>query len=96
MNDINIITGSSATGVAEFISGSYITIANRGGSVSLGSTGNFTATGSIVLPKLIQAVGTLTVFSPSLKDLGALSQAADLSGKAPVNLGAGTYVPPAP
>jgi len=96
VNDINIITGSSATGVAEFVSGSYITIANRGGTISLGSTGNFTATGSIVLPKLIQAVGTLTVFSPNLKDLGALSQAADLAGKAPVNLGPGTYVAPAP
>ncbi len=96
INDINLITGSSATGLAEFVSGSYITIANRGGAVSLGSTGNFTATGSIVLPKLIQAVGTLTVFSPSLKDLGALSQAADLAGKAPVNLGPGTYVAPAP
>jgi hypothetical protein len=95
-NDINIITGSSATGVAEFVSGSYITIANRGDIVSLGSTGNFTAAGSIVLPKLIQAVGTLTVFSPNLKDLSALSQAADLAGKAPVNLGTGTYVPPAP
>lgn len=95
-NDINIITGSSATGVAEFVAGTYITIENRGGTVSLGSTGNFTATGSIILPKLIQAVGTLTVFSPALKDLGALSQAADLAGKAPVNLGPGTYVAPAP
>jgi len=96
VNDINIITGSSATGLAEFVAGSYIAIANRGGTVSLGSTGSFTAAGSIVLPKLIQAVGTLTVFSPSLKDLGALSLAADLAGKAPVNLGSGTYVAPAP
>lgn len=95
-NDINIITGSSATGTAEFISSGAITIVNRGGTVSLGSTGNFTASGSIVLPRLIQSVGTLTVFSPSLKDLSALSQSADLAGKAPVNLGAGTYVPPAP
>jgi hypothetical protein len=95
-NDINIITGSSATGVAEFISGGAITIANRGGTVSLGSTGNFTATGTIVIPRLLQAVNTITVFSPNLKDLGALSLSADLAGKAPVNLGAGTYVPPAP
>jgi hypothetical protein len=95
-NDMNIITGSSATGAAELISTGNITIVNRGGAVSLGSTGNFTAGGTIILPKLIQAVGNLTVFSPSLKDLSALSQSADLAGKTPVNLGAGAYVPPAP
>jgi hypothetical protein len=95
-NDINIVTGSSAIGAAEFTSGSYITIANRGGIVTLGSTGNFTAAGTIDLPKLIQAAGTLTVNSPSTKDLSKLSQTSDLAGKSPINLGTGTYLPPQP
>jgi len=96
-NDINILTGSTATGLAEFVSGSYITIENRGGGiVTLGSTGNFTAAGTIVLPKLLQAAGTLTVNSPSLKDLSALSQSADLAGRSPINIGTGEYRAPQP
>jgi hypothetical protein len=95
-NDINIVTGSSALGLAEFVSGSYIAIENRGGIVTFGSTANFTGAGSITLPKLLQAAGTLTVNSPSTKDLSALSVSADLAGRSPINLGTGTYLPPQP
>jgi len=95
-NDINIVTGSSALGLAEFVSGSYIAITNRGGSVTFGSTANFTAAGSITLPKLLQAAGTLTVNAAGTKDLSALSISADLAGRTPLNLGTGTYLPPQP
>ncbi len=95
-NDINIVTGSSALGLAEFVSGSYIAITNRGGSVTFGSTANFTAAGSITLPKLLQAAGTITVNAAGTKDLSALSISADLAGRTPLNLGTGTYLPPQP
>ncbi len=93
-NDINIVTGSSALGLAEFVSGSYIAITNRGGIVTFGSTANFTAASSITLPKLLQAAGTITVNAAGTKDLGALSVSADLAGRSPTNLGTGTYIAP--
>jgi hypothetical protein len=97
-NDINIVRGSQATGLAEFVSGSYITIDPTKGSgiVTFGSTANFTAASSITLPKLLQAVGTITVNAAGTKDLGALSVSADLNGRTPVNLGTGSYVAPQP
>jgi hypothetical protein len=42
----------------------------------------------------ISPTGTLTVFSPSLKDLHALSKSSNLSGKDPVNSGSGPYSGP--
>ena len=96
-NDINLITGSTATGAASFTSsGSYITIDSRGGIVEIAGTALFNAAGDILLPKLIQVGGTVTVISPNTKDLSALSLAGDLGGNTPVNLGTGTYVPPQP
>ncbi len=96
-DDIALVSGSSATGAATFNSvGGSITIVNRGGTINLNSTGLFTASGNITLPKLIQANGTLTVSAPGTKDLSALSLAGDLAGKAPTNIGTGTYVAPQP
>ena len=77
--------------------GGNVTISNvGGGAVSFGNTASISASGSIILPKLVQAVGTLTLTASGTKDLSALSLASDLSGKAPVNVGTGTYLPPAP
>ena len=97
-NSMNILTGSSAIGQAQLAStGGNVTISNvGGGAVSFGNTASISASGSIILPKLVQAVGTLTLTASGTKDLSALSLASDLSGKAPVNVGTGTYLPPAP
>jgi len=96
-DDIALVSGSSATGAAAFNSvGGSISIVNRGGTINLNSTGLFTASGNITLPKLIQANGTLTVSAPGTKDLSALSLSGDLAGKAPTNIGTGTYVAPQP
>ena len=96
--NMTILTGSSATDAATFVSnGGSITIANRGGIVTLAKTGFFSASaGAITLPKLIQAGDTLTVTASGTKDLSALSITSDLGGKTPINLGAGTYLPPQP
>lgn len=90
-NNMNIQTGSSAIGLAQLAStGGNITIVNVGGGpVSFGSNVGMTASGSITIPKLLQAVGTLTVNAAGIKDLSALSLSADLSNKVPVNLGTG-------
>lgn len=97
-NSMNILTGSSAIGQAQLAStGGNVTISNvGGGAVSFGNTASISASGSIILPKLVQAVGTLTLTASGTKDLSALSLASDLSGKTPVNVGTGTYLPPAP
>lgn len=99
-SDMAIVTGSAATGLSEFVSTGNISIVNRGGIVGLGSnaaaTSLMSATGSIILPRLIQATGTLTVFAAGTKDLSALSVVNDLGGRTPTNLGAGTYVAPSP
>ena len=96
-DDIALASGSSATGAATFNSvGGSISIVNKGGTINLNSTGLFTASGNITLAKLIQANGTITVSAPGTKDLSALSLAGDLAGKAPTNIGTGTYLPPSP
>jgi filamentous hemagglutinin family protein len=96
-DDIALASGSSATGAATFNSvGGSIAIVNKGGTINLNSTGLFTASGNITLAKLIQANGTITVSAPGTKDLSALSLAGDLAGKAPTNIGTGTYLPPSP
>jgi hypothetical protein len=98
VNDMNIATGSSAIGQAQLAStGSYVTIANVGGGVvSFGNTVSISAGSSIDLPKLLQAVGTLSVNAPGTKDLSKLSISGDLSGKSPINQGSGPYLPPQP
>jgi len=97
-NSMKIQTGSSAIGIAQLAStGGNVTVENvGGGAVSFGNTVSISASGSITLPKLIQAVGTLSVTAAGTKDLSALSISGDLSGKAPVNVGTGTYLPPLP
>jgi hypothetical protein len=96
-DDIALASGSSATGAATFNSvGGSISIVNKGGTINLNSTGLFTASGNITLAKLIQANGTITLSAPGTKDLSALSLAGDLAGKAPTNIGTGTYLPPSP
>ncbi len=93
--DMKLVTGSSAIAGAQFSSGGNITVdRTAGGSLSFGNTVSMAATGSITLPKAIQAAGTLTVNAAGTKDLSALSVAGDLSGKNPVNLGTGTYLAP--
>jgi len=95
-NNMSILTGSSALGTAQLASGGNIGIVNVGGVVSFGNTVSMVATGNIILPKLIQAAGTLTVNAAGLKDLSALSISGDLGSKTPVNLGTGAYNAPQP
>jgi len=95
--NMNILTGSTAVGGVTLASGGNITVTNSGGGVvSFGNTALLSATGSITLPKLVQAVGTITVNAGGTKDLSALSLAGDLGSKAPVSFGAGYYLPPSP
>jgi hypothetical protein len=95
--NMQIVTGSQAIGPANLATNSgSISIVNRGGLVTFGNTAVMTASGNITLPKLISAVGTLTVNASGTKDLSALSVAGDLSGKQPNNLGTGAYVSPLP
>jgi len=95
--NMNVLTGSSAVGGVTLASGGNITITNSGGGVvSFGNTALLSATGSITLPKLVQAAGTITVNAAGTKDLSALSLSGDLGSRAPVNFGAGSYLPPSP
>jgi hypothetical protein len=99
-SDLAVVTGSAATGITELVSGGNITFVNRGGIVNLGSTSTaqtlMVASGSITIPKVVQAAGTLTLAAAGTKDLSALSLSSDLGGKAPLNVGTGTYLPPSP
>jgi len=99
-SDMGLVTGSSAIGNSEFTSAGSISIVNRGGVVTFGTTATaipiLTATGNITLPKLVQAAAGFVLNAAGTKDLSALSLTADLAGKAPTNLGAGAYVPPSP
>ena len=95
-NDMKIVTGSSAIKPAQFSSGGNISIVNNGGVVAFADTATLSAVGSITLPKLVQAAGTITVNASGTKDLSALSLSGDLASKTPANYGTGTYVPPTP
>ncbi len=94
-DDVVLATGSSASNAAAFsaLNGS-ISVANRGGTINLGKTSFFTASGDITLPKLITAGGTITLAASGTKDLSALSQSSDLNNIAPIDIGVGKYVPP--
>ncbi|MFM8549099.1 MAG: beta strand repeat-containing protein, partial [Verrucomicrobiota bacterium] len=97
IGNMSVLTGSSAVGGVTLASGGNITITNSGGGVvSFGNTALLSATGSITLPKLVQAAGTITVNAAGTKDLSALSLSGDLGSKNPVNFGAGSYLPPSP
>lgn len=97
-NDTVLVTDSAAVGSAVIQSGGNLTVSNVGGTITFGSTVALQAAGSITLPKAVQAAGTLSVNAPGLKDLGALSISADLSGISPIFLPVGTtnYVAPQP
>jgi hypothetical protein len=86
--NMDILTGSSATGIAQLNSGGAINIVDAGGTVTFGSTSNFLASGNITLSKL-QAMNTVTVNSAGQKDMSALSLAGNLNSKTPVDLGTG-------
>ncbi|MBM3842088.1 MAG: S-layer family protein [Verrucomicrobia bacterium] len=94
-DDTAIVTGSTALQSASISSGGNISLVNRGGIVSFnGVSTTLSASGNITLPKLMQAVGVLTVNAAGTKDLSALSKSADLQGKDPNNSGTGAYLPP--
>ncbi|MFZ9747992.1 MAG: hypothetical protein ACO3G4_15335, partial [Opitutaceae bacterium] len=80
---------------ASISSGGNISLVNSGGIVSFnGVSTTLSASGNITLPKLMQAVGVLTINASGTKDLSALSKSADLQGKDPNNSGTGAYLPP--
>jgi hypothetical protein len=86
--NMDILTGSSATGIVQLNSGGAINIVDVGGTVNFGSTSNFLASGNITLSKL-QALNTVTVNSAGTKDMSALSLAGNLNSKTPIDLGTG-------
>jgi hypothetical protein len=92
---LNLRAGSVATGVAQLSSilGGFVT--SGSGSSTFTSDLTISAAGTIVpSANSLSVVGTFTVFSNNLKDLSALSQAGNLTNKAPVNLGTGEYKKP--
>jgi hypothetical protein len=95
--NMDILTGSTAFGPANLISGGSIAIVDAGANqiVSFGNTVNMAAGGNITL-RLMQAVGTVAVTAPGTKDLSALSLSTDLNNKAPVFGGTGPNVDPKP
>ena len=97
--DMKLVVGSQAIGPAQLTTSngniSIVSPAGSAGIVSFGNTATLSASGNITLPRLIQVANTLTVRASGTADLSALSTSNDLSGRAPVNLGTGTYVPPA-
>jgi hypothetical protein len=96
-DDTVLLTGSSAIGQASISSGGNITVnSTSGGTITFGNLVFLNAAGTITLPKVIQAVGTLTVQAPGTKDLSALSISGDLSGRTPNNQGSGAYLAPQP
>jgi hypothetical protein len=87
--NMDILTGSTAYGPAQLVSGGSISIVDAGGgSVSFGNTVAMQAAGNITLQKL-QAVGTIAVTATGRKDLSALSLSADLNSKTPIDSGTG-------
>jgi hypothetical protein len=93
--NMDILAGSSAVGPAQLISGGSINVvtSNFGSSVTFGSTVAFQATGDINL-RLTQVVGTLSLSHTGTANLSLLSKSADLSGRDPIDLGTGPYIPP--
>jgi hypothetical protein len=77
---MDILTGSSAFGPAQLISGGSITIVPGVGTVTFGNTVAMQATGDITLRQM-QAVGILTISHTGTANLSALSNSTDLNGK---------------
>lgn len=92
----NLAAGSVATGeVIINTNGDFVTSGVGGSSftdnLTINAIGTITpGTGSLLV------TGTFTIFSNNAKDLSGLSKTGNLAGKDPVNLGTGTYTPPAP
>jgi fibronectin-binding autotransporter adhesin len=92
----NLRAGSVATGAVTITTGGDFITSGTGGSsftnsLTINAVGNITpGAGSLLV------VGTFTVNASGTKDLHLLSQSGNLAGNTPVNLGAGTYVAPAP
>lgn len=96
VGDMKLVTGSTATGAAQFTTTGNLTVIPGGGSnIQFSSTAGFVAA-NITLPKLISAAGTLTVKASGTSDLSALSISGDLNGKTPTNTGTGSYSGPQP
>jgi hypothetical protein len=94
--NMDILTGSTAFGPANLISGGSIAISDVGGGpVTFGNIVNMSATSGATL-RLMQAVGQLSVTSSGTKDLSALSISTDLNGKTPIFGGTGANVDPKP
>jgi hypothetical protein len=94
---MDILTGSTAFGPANLVSGGSISIVDSGGgqTVTFGNTVNMSATGNITL-RLLQAVGQLAVTATGTKDLSALSITTDLNSRTPIFGGTGPNVDPKP
>jgi filamentous hemagglutinin family protein len=92
----NLRSGSIATGPVTIGTGGDFVTSGPGGSSFLGDL-SISATGTII-PSTgsMLVVGTFSVFSNATKDLSALSKSGNLTGKDPINVGTGTYVPPSP
>jgi hypothetical protein len=94
--NMDILTGSTAFGPANLISGGSITIVDGGpGTVTFGNIINMSATGNITLSRM-QSAGQLTVLATGTKNLSALSLSTDLNGRTPIFGGTGANVDPAP
>jgi hypothetical protein len=96
--NMDIATDSSSFGPANLTStsGNINFVSVGGGLVTFGNTVRLQASGNITVPKLIQAVGLLSVSHTGTADLSAVSIGGDLAGLTPQDLGTGTYVPPQP
>jgi hypothetical protein len=96
LTTMNLAGGSISTGPVQLSTGGdFITTPPGGTSVTndlvINAGGKITPGASS-----LTVTGTLTVISNSAIDLSKLSQSGNLLGKAPVNLGTGTYIPPSP
>jgi hypothetical protein len=78
--NMDILTGSSASGQAQLVSGGDITIVPGAGSVTFGNSVAMQATGNITLRQM-QAVGQLLISHTGTANLSALSNSTDLSGR---------------
>jgi hypothetical protein len=95
--NMDILTGSTAFGPANLVSGGSIAIVDVGGGpVTFGNTVNMAATGGSITLRLVQAVGQLAVTASGTKDLSALSLSTDLNNKTPIYGGGGSNVEPKP
>lgn len=93
---LNLRGGSISTGPVQFNTNADFVTSGPGGS-SFTNNLTISALGTII-PSAgsLLVTGTFQVFSPSTKDLSALSKSGNLANRDPVNVGTGTYVPPSP